>query len=49
VEGGRDFDEEVEDRIRLTRAYNEQVLASVKGTTTPKVERKRKRRDRNGK
>jgi hypothetical protein len=23
VEGGRDFDEEVEDRIRLTRAYNE--------------------------
>jgi hypothetical protein len=28
VEGGRDFDEEVEDRIRLTKAYNEQVAAS---------------------
>ena len=34
VEGGRDFDEEVEDRIRLTRAYNEQVMAAVAGTTS---------------
>jgi hypothetical protein len=34
VEGGRDFDEEVEDRIRLTRAYNEQVLAAVNASTT---------------
>ena len=25
VEGGRDFDEEVEDRIRLTHAYNSHI------------------------
>lgn len=28
VEGGRDFDEEVEDRIRLTHAYNSQIADS---------------------
>ena len=25
LEGGRDFDEEVEERIRLTQAYNRQI------------------------
>ena len=28
VEGGRDFDEEVEDRIRLTHAYNNHIAES---------------------
>ena len=28
VEGGRDFDEEVEERIRLTHAYNTQIADS---------------------
>ena len=28
VEGGRDFDEEVEDRIRLTHAYNSHIEES---------------------
>ena len=28
VEGGRDFDEEVEDRIRLTQAYNSRITDS---------------------
>ena len=28
VEGGRDFDEEVEDRIRLTHAYNQHITDS---------------------
>ena len=28
VEGGRDFDEEVEDRIRLTHAYNSHIAES---------------------
>ena len=28
VEGGRDFDEEVEDRIRLTHAYNQRITDS---------------------
>jgi hypothetical protein len=37
VEGGRDFDEEVEDRIRLTRAYNEQVNATPKTDKKPTI------------
>ena len=28
VEGGRDFDEEVEERIRLTQAYNSRIADS---------------------
>ena len=28
IEGGRDFDEEIEERIKLTQAYHSQVAGS---------------------